>query len=282
MTEKIRIITESASDMAAPFPEGVTVLPMTVRFGETDYQDGVTITHHEFYEKLIESDELPVTSLVSPAAFAEAFQEAVDAGETVIAITVSSKLSGTYQSAVLASEEFPGKVFVVDSLSAAVGEQILVQYAVQLVEKGLAAEVIAAVLEREREKIHVMALLDTLEYLKKGGRISKTVAFVGGVLSIKPVVAIRDGEVAMLGTARGSKNGNNFLIKEIEKTNGVDFSKPLCLGYTGLSDVRLQKYIQDSRALWDGYEDCLKVCSIGATIGTHVGPGAVAVAFFAK
>ncbi len=282
MKEKIRIITESASDMAAPFPESVTVLPMTVRFGEIDYQDGVTITHHEFYEKLIESDELPVTSLISPAAFADAFQEAADAGETVIAITVSSKLSGTYQSAVLAAEDFPGKVFVVDSLSAAVGEQILVQYAVQLVEKGLSAEVIAAVLEREREKIHVMALLDTLEYLKKGGRISKTVAFVGGVLSIKPVVAIRDGEVAMLGTARGSKNGNNFLIKEIEKTNGVDFSRPLCLGYTGLSDVHLQKYIQDSRALWDGYEDCLNVCSIGATIGTHIGPGAIAVAFFAK
>ncbi len=278
--EKIRIITDSASDLTAPIPSGVTVIPLTIRFGDIEYQDGVTISHHEFYEKLVESDELPTTSLVSPASFIDAFQEAVDAGEKVIAITISSKLSGTYQSAVLASTVFPNEVFVVDSMNAAIGEQILVQYALQLIQNGLAVEEIVAILNQEKEKIHTIALLDTLEYLKKGGRISKTVAFVGGVLSIKPVVAVIDGEVAMLGTARGSKSGSNFLIKEIEKSEGVDFSKPLCLGYTGLTNTLLQKYIKDSKVLWEGHEDCLNICSIGATIGTHVGPNAIAVSFF--
>ncbi len=278
--EKIRFITDSASDFTAPYPAGLTVLPMTVSFGDRDYQDGVTISHTEFYEKLIESDTLPVTSLISPGDFAQAFEEAVDRGETVIAVTVSSKLSGAYQSAVLAAQDFPGRVFVVDSYTVAIGQQILVRYGLELAEKGLTGSQIVEILEREKSRIRLIALLDTLEYLKKGGRISGTVAFVGGMLAIKPAVAVQDGVVAMLGTARGSKNGNNFLISEIRKANGVDFSKPFCLGYTGLSDRLLQKYIQDSQALWQGHAEALPICTIGATVGTHVGPNAIAVAFF--
>ncbi len=280
--QKIRIITDSASDLIGPLPEGITVLPMTISFGEKSYQDGVTISHHEFYEKLIESDVLPVTSLVSPASFEAAFRQSVAAGETVIAITISSKLSGTYQSAVLAAQEFPNSVYVLDSMSAAVGEQILVKYACELVRAGKTAAEVITELEEAKNHIHLLALLDTLEYLKKGGRISKTVALVGGVLSVKPVLTIREGEIVMLGKARGSRNGNNFLIREIEEGSGVDFTKPICLGYTGLSDAILKKYIQDSRRLWEGHKDDLNISSIGATIGTHVGPDAIAVAFFAK
>ncbi len=280
--KKIRIMTDSASDMALPAPEGITVLPMSIRFGEEEYQDGVTITHKAFYEKLIEHDELPETSLIAPAAFAEAYRAAVDQGEQVIVITISSKLSGTYQSAVLAAEDFQGQVCVVDSLSAAIGEQALVLYAKQLVDDGMPMHDIVVMLDIAKKKLHLVALLDTLEYLKKGGRISKTVAFVGGILSIKPVVAVLDGEVVLLGTARGSRNGSNFLIKEIEKSSGVDFSKPICLGYTGLSDKLLHKYIQDSKHLWEAHADALRIASIGATIGTHVGPDAIAVAFFAE
>ncbi len=279
---KIRIITDSASDLTAGKWEGVTVLPMSVRFGDVEYLDGVTITHREFYEKLIESDELPATSLIAPGIFAEAYEEAVKAGEDVIVITVSGKLSGTYQSAMLAAEDYIGRVYVVDSRNVAIGEQILVKRAMQWIEQGLEAEAVAMRLEEEKEKIHTIALLDTLEYLKKGGRISKTAAFMGDMLSIKPVVAIQDGVIAMLGKARGSRSGNNFLIKEIQNTAGVDFTKPLCLGYTGLSDHLLQKYIQDSKSLWDGHEDSLEICSIGATIGTHAGPNAIAVSFFAR
>lgn len=280
--EKIRIITDSASDIIDAANTQLTVLPMRINFGEEEYLDGVTISHHEFYEKLVENDTLPVTSLISPAVFEEAFEKAVGDGEKVIAITISGRLSGTYQSAILAAAQFEENVFVVDSLNAAIGEQILVNYALELVNKGMSAKEIAQTLNDAKKHIHILALLDTLEYLKKGGRISKTVAFVGGALSIKPVVTVIDGEVALLGKARGSKNGNNFLIKEIEKINGVDFSRPFCLGYTGLSDSLLQKYIEDSKSLWKTYTDKLPICSIGATIGTHVGPNAIAVAFFDK
>lgn len=280
--EKIRIITDSGSDLLQNALPGITVLPMAVRFGSTEYRDGINLSPAEFYEKLTESDTLPQTSLISPAVFADAFGEAVAQGETVVAVTISGALSGTYQSAVLAAEEFPGKVFVVDSRLVAAGEQALVLRARQLADSGCSAAEAAAKLEAEKGDIHILALLDTLEYLQKGGRISKGVAFVGGMLSIKPVVSMRDGEVALIGKARGSRNGNNYLMQEIAKTSGLDFSRPLCLGYTGTEDSLLQKYIADSRALWEGHEDALRISHIGPTIGTHVGPGAIAVAFFTK
>ena len=204
----------------------------------------------------------------------------MEAGEQVVAVVLSAKLSGTYQSACIAAEEFPGKVFVVDSANATIGELVLVERAVELMDQGLEAAAIADRLEREREDIRLVGLLDTLEYLKKGGRVSASVAMVGGLLSIKPVVAVQEGEVVMLGKARGSKNGNNLLIQEIQKNGGVDFGRPYRLGYAGLNDSLLQKYIADSAALWEGHTDALPICTVGGTIGTHVGPGAVAVAFF--
>ncbi len=280
--KKIRIITDSGSDIPQDNDYGITVLPMSIRFGETEYKDGIDITTTEFYEKLIESDELPTTSLVSPGTFEETYKTAIDNGEKVVVVTISSKLSGTYQSATLAALEYPDDVFVVDSLNVACAEQILAIRGAELIKQGLTAKEIASRLETEREKIHILAVLDTLEYLKKGGRISSAVAFVGGALNLKPVVTVNDGEVAMIGKARGSKNGNNYLIQEIEKTSGIDFSKPIRLGYTGLSDIILQKYIEDSKELWEGHSDSIIVSHIGSTIGTHIGPGAIAVAFFEK
>lgn len=280
--QKIRIITDSGSDLPQNYHAQITVLPMSIRFGQQEYKDGIDITTQAFYERLIECDDLPTTSLISPGAFADAFKSAVDHGEKVVVITIASKLSGTYQSAVLAAADFADDVFVVDSKNVAVAEQILVLRGLELVEQGLSAAEVAKELEQERERIHIVALLDTLEYLKKGGRISSTVAFVGSALNLKPVVTCKDGVVSMIGKARGSKNGNNFLIKEIESTAGIDFAKPLRLGYTGLTDALLQKYIEDSSGLWEGHSECIVVSHIGSTIGTHIGPGAIAVAFFAK
>ncbi len=282
MPEKIRIITDSGADLPQNFHPRLTVLPMTVTFGDTAYRDGIDLSTREFYEKLIESDTLPSTSLISPASFEEACRVAVEQGEKVIIITISGNMSGTCQSAMLAAAEFPGDVFVVDSKNVATAEQILVLYTLELAEQGLTAAEITEILTNAREEIHILALLDTLEYLKKGGRISKTVAFVGGALAFKPVVTVQDGKVAMLGTARGSKNGSNYLIREIENTGGVDFSRPVGLGYTGLTDTMLEKYKQDSKSIWEGQEEMLHTSHIGATIGTHVGPGAIAVAFFGK
>ncbi len=279
----IRIITDSASDLLPPYGPEITVLPMTVTFGEKSYlDDGVEITHRKFYELLVEGNSLPVTSQINPDRFEAAFQKAVDAGETVVAVLLSGKLSGTYQSACIAAGDFPGKVFVVDSENAAIGEQILVRRAAELLDEGLDSAQIARRLDEEKKNIRLVALLDTLEYLKRGGRISPATAMVGGLLSIKPVITVANGEVALLGKARGSKNGNNLLVQEIRKTSGIDFDRPYLLGYTGLDDALLQTYIDDSRALWAGHADALPICTIGGTIGTHVGPGAIAVAFFVK
>lgn len=278
---KIRIITDSASDLLAPHRPEITVLPMTITFGEEQFRDGVDLTHRQFYEKLIEGEDLPTTSQIAPAQFEEAFRAAVEAGESVVAVVLSSKLSGTCQSACIAAEEFPGKVFVVDSANATIGERILVERGLELMDQGLDAAAIAARLDEEKADIRLVALLDTLEYLKRGGRVSASVALVGGLLAIKPVVAVQDGEVVVLGKARGSKNGNNLLVQEIQKT-GVDFSRPYKLGYAGLDDSLLQKYIADSAALWEGHTDALPTGTVGGTIGTHVGPGAIAVAFFRK
>lgn len=278
---KIRIITDSASDLLSPHRPEITVLPMTITFGEEQFRDGVDLTHRQFYEKLIEGEDLPTTSQIAPVQFEEAFRAAVEAGETVVAVVLSARLSGTYQSACIAAAEFPGKVFVVDSANATIGERILVERGLELMDQGLEAAAIAAKLEEEKGDIRLVALLDTLEYLKRGGRVSASVALVGGLLAIKPVVAVQEGEVVVLGKARGSKNGNNLLIQEIQKT-GVDFSRPYKLGYAGLNDSLLQKYIADSAALWEGHTDSLPTGTVGGTIGTHVGPGAIAVAFFRK
>lgn len=278
----IRIITDSASDILRRDIPELTIIPMTVTFGDRTYQDGVNLSHTEFYEKLIESDTLPVTSQVNPGQFEDIFRSAVESGETVIAITLSSKLSGTYQSACIAAEEFPGKVYVVDSLNAAIGQQILVLRALELLKEHENAEKIVAILNHEKQNIRLVALLDTLEYLKRGGRLSKGEAVIGGILSIKPVVCISDGLVKVLGKARGSRNGNNLLIQQIQATTGIDFSRPYTLGYTGTSDHLLRKYIDDSTDLWQGHTDHLPVSTIGGTIGTHIGPGGIAVAFFCK
>lgn len=278
---QVKIIVDSTADLLPQVRGRVDVVPLTIHFGEEEYIDGVTINSRTFYEKLIESDVLPTTSQATPFAFEESFRRAVEAGFQVVCITCSSRLSGTYQSAVIAAEDFSGKVFVVDSQTIALGSAILTEYALSLLDQGMDAESIAWKLLQKREKIRLLAMLDTLEYLKKGGRISPAVAFAGGLLNIKPVVSIEGGEIKMLGKARGSRQANNLLVQEIGKAGGVDFEKPLLLGYTGLSDVLLQKYIQDSAGLWENHLDRLPCAIVGSVVGTHAGPGAVAVAFFA-
>lgn len=276
----VKIIADSTSDLMPRARKKCGIVPLTVHFGEEEYIDGVTIDHQQFYEKLIESDVLPTTSQPTPEAFAELYRQAVEAGQKVVVITISAKLSGTYQSANIAAMDFPGQVFVVDSKNVAIATSILVERALEKAEAGMEAEEIARFLTEEREKLCLVAMVDTLEYLKRGGRIAKTVAFAGELLSIKPVISLVDGELVILGKARGSRQGNNLLVKEIQKAGGVDFTKPLLLGYTGLDDTLLQKYIRDSAALWEDSLDTLRFTSISSVIGTHAGPGAVAVAFF--
>ena len=276
---KTRIIIDSTVDLLPEIKSRVNIVPLTVNFGDEEFIDGVTIDNKTFYEKLKESDLLPTTSQATPDSFMREFNKVKEAGESAVVITLSSEFSGTYQSAVIAASEYEN-IYVVDSGSVAIGSGILAELALKLADEGLSAENIAEKLEEAKKKIVIVALVDTLEYLKKGGRISKTVAFAGAVLNIKPVLSVESGEINMLGKARGSKMGNNLLVQEIETAGGVDFSKPILLGYTGLSDAILLKYIEDSKHIWDKGVGEVKYTVIGSVIGTHVGPGAVAAAFF--
>lgn len=281
----IRIITDSAADFI-PQDElpNFRVPPLTIIFGTHEYKDGVDLTHTRFYELLVESAELPKTAQVTPAQYAAAFEEATAAGDECLVITVSSKLSGTFESAHLAAKQASCPVRIVDSLNASAGQRALVLLALQILdgEKHMSLDELADFLNQKVEKLQVIALLDTLEFLKRGGRIGSLAAGLGQVLSIKPVICTIDGKVELLGKARGSKAGRNLLSECIERVGGVDFELPVCAGYAGLSDKLLKKYIEDSRALYEGKLDQVPTFSMGATIGTHSGPGAIAFGFFAR
>lgn len=280
----VRLIIDSASDISKKEAEalGIIMLPMTITFDGTDYFDGIDLLPRRFYEMLIESDALPKTGQISPFRFKEAFEKHTQNGDELIVVTISSKLSGTYESAVQAAESFGGRVYVIDSLNACVGERLLAEYALRLIRGGKTAEYIAAELNRVKRRINLIAVLDTLEYLKKGGRISGAAAIAGQLLSIKPVVGIVDGEVKALGKAMGSKKGNNLLNKLVEEKKGIDFEMPYATVWTGLEKTTLEKYIRDSAQLWKEHAEEIPSYIVGATIGTHIGPGAVGVAFFEK
>lgn len=278
----VRIIVDSTADCPENVSSRLTVVPLTITFGKDEYVDRVTIDYKTFYEKLSASDVLPFTSQASPFIFEEKFREAVEAGDTVVAITASSKLSGTNRSAVVAAEEFHGKVFVVDSGTIAIGLGILAEYALSLADRGYDAETIAKLVSEKRSDVCVVAILDTLEYLKRGGRISPTVAFAGGILGIKPLVNIEDGVIGILGKARGQKQGATMLTNTITEMGNIDEDMPYLLGYTGIEDTLLRDYISASFDFWCTLNASPRQTPIGSVVGTHAGPGAYAVAFFRK
>lgn len=278
----VRLLIDSSSDFIKEEAEslGVAFLPLTIQWEGKTYRDQVDISHREFYTRLIECADLPTTCQLTPYDYEEALGPLTENGDEVVIIALSSKLSGTCQSAQIAARSYPGQVYVVDSLNATFGEQILIRYAIRLRDAGLPGAAVAQKLDEAKGRIRLIALVDTLEYLKRGGRISAVTAAAGGLLSIKPVVSVEEGEVRVIGKARGSKKANNLLTELIAKTGGIDFSMPCCLGYSGLEDGTLRKYVEDSAALWKGRTESLPVATIGAVIGTHVGPGAFGAAFF--
>ena len=277
---KTRIIVDSTVDAPEELRAQMHVAPLHVRFGDEEFIDGVTITSREFYQRLMNSEILPASSQPSPDSFEKIYEEVTAAGDEAVVLTISSKLSGTYQSACIAAEDYPN-IHVVDTLTAAVGSGVLAELALQLADEGMDAKSIAARITAERENVCLLAVIDTLEYLKKGGRLSSTAAFAGALLSIKPLISVPSGEISVWGKARGTRKGNEMMIAELN-ARGIDFSKPVIQGYTGLSAELLEKFLADSAEIWAEHPETQRIVPICSVIGTHVGPGAYATAFFMK
>lgn len=277
----LRIVVDSTADMPEELKSQFTIVPLNVSFGDEQYIDGVTIDRPVFYQKLESSPELPKTSQPSPDAFMRVYEEAKQAGDTLLVLCVSSKLSGTYQSAMIAAQDYPENVLVVDTLHVANAFGVLAEYALQLARQGKSAQEIADMILAERSNVELYALVDTLEYLQKGGRLSKTAALAGTLLSLKPIVCIRDGALGTLCKARGMKQGQQMLAKEISAA-GIDFDKPYLMAYSGLSDEKLQKFLQDNTELFSAGPQAVRSVQLCSVVGTHAGPGAVVAAFFKK
>lgn len=278
----IRILADSTADFSAEDVRslGLRVVPLLVNFGEDHYRDGIDLMPLEFYEKLATADKLPTTSQPSPELFQQEFEEARAAGDDVVCVLLSSALSGTYQSAQIALEEVGyDRVFLVDSGSATLGEQVLVRRAVQRLQQGFSAQEIAADLEAARERLHVFALVDTLKYLHKGGRLPTAVALAGGLLGIKPVIGLRDGKLGIADKARGLPGAYVAIFKLINKVGGIDEEAPVLVGYTGRPQgvEPFLRYVTQNLHL---EEPLLR--AIGPVIGTHAGPGAAGIAFLAN
>lgn len=278
----VKIMIDSASDITKEEAEnlGFLFMPIQVRFGEEEYFDGVDLLPNEFYEKLVTSKDMPQTSLINTFRWTEAFENATKNGDEVVAITLSSKISGTFEAAVEVSKNFNGKVVVVDSLNATLGERLLGLYALSLSKKNLSANEIATILNEKKLKIRLYAVIDTLKYLKKGGRISAATAFFGEMLSIKPIISVIDGKVEVIGKAKGNKKGNQYLIAKVDEVGGIDFDMPYGLLYSGNDKTNIDKFTSECEYLFANIKPdsfCL-----GCTIGSHIGPGAVGITFFSK
>ena len=279
----VQIICDSGCDISKEdaLSLNVRIIPLKVSFGDEEYLDGVNLAHSDFYEKLIESDDIPKTSQITPFEYETVFNEYTEKGDDVICFTLSGGLSGCYQSANVAAADFDN-VHIIDTQSVSVGERMLIELAIRYRDEGLSCDEIVKKVEETKPRLKVLALLDTLEYLKRGGRISSAAALAGELLSIKPVLTVEDGKVVMVGRARGSKNGNNILRTLVEQSGGIDFSLPHCVAYGGLSDKLMMKYLEDSKAMYENEDPELRIFTIGSAIGTHLGPGAIAVVFFTK
>ena len=279
----IRILTDSASDILPAEAEqlDVTVIPLNVTLEDgTVLRDGVDMTPSAYYEILAGCRKLPTTSQPSPELFENFFLEAAAAGDEVIGIFLSHALSGTYQCAKLAADMANvDNVLFVDSGHVCLSEALLVRLAVQLRDSGKTAGQIAAILEHAKEHLHLVAAIDDLKYLRKGGRLPAAVAVAGGMLGIKPLITIQDGKVAMAGKARGLPGAYVALFKKVEEMGGINPAFPALAGYTvsPREVTPIQTYLRDNLQQED-----LLVRQIGCVIGTHAGPGAFGIAFFDK
>lgn len=275
----IRIITDSSADLTPGEIKalGIEVVPMTVRFGDRAYLDGVDLSKAEFYRLLTEGRDDPATAQPSPEDYLTRFRAVKEAGDQAVVLTISGKLSGTFQSAAIAKELCGrGDIHIVDSLSASAGVHLLAEQACALRNQGVPAEEIVRALEELRSRVRIFALIDTLEYLRRGGRLSNLQAGIGTVTKLKPVISVREGAVLVVGKAFGTAAAMKQLLKFLSQ-HPVDDSFPAYALYSD-DESRVDDFIPRLREL-DLLPREVRRCSIGPTIGAHVGPGAVGMAY---
>lgn len=277
----IRIITDSTSDLTPEQAEklGVTVLPIEIRFGEEVFTDGVDMTNEEFFAKLEAAETLPTTSQIPPAVFEEIFNKILADGDEILCLLISSKLSGTMQSARIAAQMTGSdKIYVPDTKTVTVGLGLLISVICGMRDRGMSASELAQQVETLSNRVRIVAAVSTLKYLKMGGRLSGAAAVIGGMLGICPIVLVEDGAVNSAGKARGMHAAIG-VIEEKLKQDGYrpDRSLPIAFGHTCAPD-RLQS-IMDKLSY---VGDCAFVTDIGSVVGTHAGPGAAGIAYFAE
>lgn len=277
----VRIITDSTSDFSQA--EGkqynFDVVPLKVIFPERDYLDGVEISLDEFYNKLMNQKELPTTSQPTPLDFISVFEKVKEANDEAVVILLASELSGTYQSALLAKDYVNyDKIYICDSETAATSLRLLVQVALDRRDEGCSAEAIYNEIEILKNKVTIKAIVDTLDYLVKGGRLSKAAAIAGSLLSIKPLIEVTEGKVKVIAKARGRKGAMEALYKEVMKDGEIDFNHHVYVAYTHDTELAnsLKDFLKEKEIATDGFYE------IGSVIGTHAGPGACAIAYFKK
>lgn len=278
----IRIITDSASDFPAAVAKrrGVEIVSMSIQFGGASFLDGKSITNEVFYQLLLEGKKSPSTSQPTPAGFLEHFEAAKAAGDQVVAVLISGALSGTLQSASIAKDmcEYD-PIYLVDSRTATAGMQILVNHACKLRDSGLSAAGIAQELERLKDRVRIFAVMDTLEYLRRGGRLSGFQAGLGALAKLKPVITVRDGEVSIAAKALGLSAAVRQLVHTLD-SHPVDNAFPSYFLYT--DDKTREELLLPRLKELGKLPLRLHSCSVGPTIGTHIGPGALGLAYMER
>ncbi|MGB4657693.1 MAG: DegV family protein, partial [Mobilitalea sp.] len=276
------IITDSTVDITIDqaLKMGLTMVPLKVIFGSNEYREGIDISMDGFYQRLVHADKLPTTSQPAPDDFLIHFKEAKAAGDSVIAILIAGTLSGTVQSANIA-KQIAGysEIYIVDSLSTIIGLRLLVEQAVKLRDEGLSAAAIAENLEKMKSKIVLLAMVDTLEYLYKGGRLSKSSAVIGSLLNFKPILTIKDGAIAAIGKERGINKGITKILESMDEFGTLDKEYPVFVGFTAEDSkaMILKEKVVEKFSLQE-----VGMHPVGCVVGTHVGPGACMVAYIKK
>ena len=277
----IRIITDSTCDLRPAHREtlGVDVVPLSVHFGDEVFRDGVDITNGEFYRRLRTAETLPSTSQVNPEVFADLFRSYVEQGDQVVGIFLSSALSGTFQSALIARDMVGmGEIHLVDSRTTTFALALLVQQAARLRDEGRSAREIAAEVTALSGRTRLLAMVDTLKYLKMGGRINTATAVVGGLLGINPIITIEHGLVESVGKGRGRKAAFQWMVKFMED-EGADLSLPVAFGSSDSAEAMAECEGFFRPVIGD---TPFSECDIGSVVGTHAGPGAAGIVYFVK